>query len=228
MLETRWSARLQCIKPFASYLNGIQLALQDLLELNPTAKTRNEINGALAYLRTFICGLLSTVWCKILSAIDICINVIQARDAIMDVEVSIIETLLEDLMKLQSDWKGIWNEAKEATLNLKMENKFCHEHRHVDRKRQKMHDDTSTSEANMAEMNDTDDSPEEAYLCKTVFYVLIDNVATRFTVCLNADKKLAGGKKIVLRYPTMCESELQKKAKMLAHQYPSNLNDEDL
>ena len=38
----------------------------------------------------------------------------------------------------------------------------------VDWKRQRMHDDTSKTEANMAEMNDTDDSPEEAYFRKTV------------------------------------------------------------
>ena len=62
MSDTRWSARLQCIKSFASHLNGIQLALQNLLELSLTAKTRNKINSVLAYLRTFICVLLSAVW----------------------------------------------------------------------------------------------------------------------------------------------------------------------
>ena len=72
---------------------------------------------------------------------------------------SIIETLLEDLMKLRSNWKGIWNEAKEVALNLKMKIKFCHGRRHVDRKRQRMLDDTSTTEVNMADMNDTDDFP---------------------------------------------------------------------
>ena len=41
-----------------------------------------------------------------------------------------------------------------------------------------MHD-TSTTEANMAEMNDTEHSPEEAYFRKTAFYFLIDNVVTR-------------------------------------------------
>ena len=65
MSETRWSARLQCIKPVASHLNGIQLALQDLLELSLTAKTRNEINGVLAYKRTFIYVLMSAVWYNI-------------------------------------------------------------------------------------------------------------------------------------------------------------------
>ena len=101
MSETRWSARLKCTKPFASHLNCIQLALQNLLELNLTAKTRNKINGVLAYKRTFICVLMTAVWCKMLAAIDICNKVIQARDAILEAEVSNTETLLEDLMKLR-------------------------------------------------------------------------------------------------------------------------------
>ena len=96
MSETRRSARLQYINPFASHLNGLQVALQDLLELKLTAKTKNEINDALAYLRTFICVLLSAIWHKLLAAIGICIKVIQAGDATLDVEVSNINALLED------------------------------------------------------------------------------------------------------------------------------------
>ena len=90
-----------------------------------------------------------------LAAIDICNQAIEARDATRDVEVSNIETLLEDLMKLRSNCEEIWNEAKEVALNLKMEIIFCHGHRHVDRTRQMMHDDTSTTEANEAKMNAT-------------------------------------------------------------------------
>jgi hypothetical protein len=40
--------------------------------------------------------------------------VIQARDATLDVVVCNIEAVLEDLMKLRSNWKSIWNEAKEV------------------------------------------------------------------------------------------------------------------
>ena len=39
-----------------------------------------------------------------------------------------------------------------------------------------MLDDIGTTEANMAEMNNTNDSPYEAYYIKTVFDLLIDNV----------------------------------------------------
>ena len=41
MSETRRSARLQCIRHFASHLNGILLALHDLLELSLAARARN-------------------------------------------------------------------------------------------------------------------------------------------------------------------------------------------
>ena len=68
-----------------------------------------------------------------------------------------------------------------------------------------MHGDTSTTEANMAEMDDKDDATEEAQLGKTVFYVLLDNVITRLNVCFNAVKKLAGNYVISWKYPTMCE-----------------------
>ena len=71
MSETKWSDRLQSIKPFAVHLTGIQLAWQDLLEITLTAKTRNEVNGVLSYLKSFVsvCVLMSAVWYKVLAAI---------------------------------------------------------------------------------------------------------------------------------------------------------------
>ena len=191
MWETRWSDRLQSIKPFASHLTSIQLALQDLLELTLTAKTRIEVNGVLAYLKSFVCVLMLAVWYKVLAAIDICNKVIQARGATVDVEVSNIETLLEDLMKLWSNWKSTWNEAKEVASNIEMEIKLSHGCGDKGQKRTRMHGDTSTPDANLAEMTDTYDSPEETYFRKTVFYVLIDNVVVGLNLHFNAVKWLA-------------------------------------
>ena len=86
--------------------------------VNLTSKIRNEVDGVMAYLRTFTCVPFSAGWHKILAAMYTCNKVIQARDATLDVEMSNIETLLEDLMKLRSNWKGIWNEPKEVALSL--------------------------------------------------------------------------------------------------------------
>ena len=112
---------------------------------------------------SFVCVLMSVVWYKVLAAIDICNKVIQARDVTSNVKVSNIETLLEGFMKLQSNWKNIWNETKEAALNLEIEIKLSDGCAGVDRKRTRMHND-----ANLAEMTDTDNLPD---LRKSVFYV---------------------------------------------------------
>ena len=50
-----------------------------------------------------------------------------------------------------------------------------------------MHDGTSTTEANMAVMNDF---TEETYFRKAVFYVLIDDVITGLSVRFNAENSL--------------------------------------
>ena len=91
-----------------------------------------------------------------------------------------------------------------------------------------MHDDTSTTEVNMAKMNDADNSPEEAYFRKSVHCVLFDNVVTGLTACLNAVKNMAENFDLLWKYEIMCESELEKKAKRLFHYIRSDLSDEDL
>lgn len=58
MSETRWSDRVECVKPIAAHLPGIKLALEDLLQLNLMAKTRNEVHGVLLYVTYFACVLI--------------------------------------------------------------------------------------------------------------------------------------------------------------------------
>lgn len=71
MSNTRWSDRVESIKPFVAHLPGIKIALENLLELNLTAKTRTEINGALSYVTSFICVIMSVVWYRVLVPVDI-------------------------------------------------------------------------------------------------------------------------------------------------------------
>ena len=61
-----------------------------------------------------------------------------------------------------------------------------------------------------------------------MFYVFIDNVVAGLTVRFNAVKRLSENFYFLWKYPTMCESELEKNPKRLAHQYPTDLDDEDL
>ena len=41
---TRWSDRVKSVRPSVAFLPGVKLALEDLLELNLTPKSRNQKN----------------------------------------------------------------------------------------------------------------------------------------------------------------------------------------
>ena len=78
-----------------------------------------------------------------------------------------------------------------------MEIKLSHGHGSMGQKRTRMHDDTNAPDANLAEMTDTDDSPEEAYFRYTVFYVFIDNFVAGLTLHL---RLLSSWMKILISY----------------------------
>ena len=80
-------AHVNSVRPFAAHLPGIQLALEKLLQLNLTPKTRTEVSGAIKFVSSFTCIVMSAIWLKILVAIDQRNQIIQARDATIDVEV---------------------------------------------------------------------------------------------------------------------------------------------
>jgi len=65
-----------------------------------------------------ICVFMTAVWFKIVSRIDICMNVIRARQATLDTEAASIQELLNDSAELRKKWQGVWNEALQTHLTL--------------------------------------------------------------------------------------------------------------
>ena len=176
--DTRWSSRINCVKPFAANLNGIKAALEELLTLNLTPKTRTEINGAIQYVSSFTCILMSAIWFKILAPIDICNKILQARDATIDVEVTNIKELIENLQELRTSWKKIWNEATQVASSMGIEVKLPVRRQ---RKRKRFHDEEG-QDADLPERTEEDESSEEAMFRKTVFFMIIDSVIGGLTV----------------------------------------------
>ena len=85
---TRWSERIESIKPFTTHLPGVKTALEKLLNMKLPPKAKVDAKGALTYVNSFVCVFMSAVWFKILSRVDICMKVIQARQATLDVELA--------------------------------------------------------------------------------------------------------------------------------------------
>ena len=95
--------------------------MEALLELNLTPKTRNETKGALCYVHSFICIIISVVWHGVLIYFYFCNKLIQASDTTLDMEVVNIESLPPQLVALQDSWKTMWNGAKIIASSMHIE-----------------------------------------------------------------------------------------------------------
>lgn len=82
---TRWSARVESVKPVAAHLPGLVEALDDVLLLNLSAECRRDVKGLKTYLQSFDCLILASIWFKILKTIDIVNRVIQTRGETIDI-----------------------------------------------------------------------------------------------------------------------------------------------
>ncbi|XP_047141118.1 uncharacterized protein LOC124816126 [Hydra vulgaris] len=106
MSDTRWSARIERVKPFAEHIPGLKSAIQDLKQLNLTAETRSDIKRIEKYLGSFECIILASTWFKVLTSINYRNTVLQARDATLDVEDSILnecKLIAENLGMVSND-----------------------------------------------------------------------------------------------------------------------------
>ena len=81
MSDTRWSDRVQSIKPFVAHLLGIIMVLEELLELNLTPKCSGHVKDVVSYVTLFICNIMSVARHEVLVPIDFCYTIIQARYA---------------------------------------------------------------------------------------------------------------------------------------------------
>ena len=95
--ETRWSVRIDAVKPFATHFPSLVIALRKLLQgeaatLKPESFA--DVKGILKFLKKFAYLLLSSIWYKVLRAIHRRNMVLQTKEIILDVE----EKLIDDLV----------------------------------------------------------------------------------------------------------------------------------
>ncbi|XP_050065845.1 uncharacterized protein LOC126554884 [Aphis gossypii] len=117
--NTRWSARIDAVKPFVNNLPGLQNALEDVKQLNLTAESRRDIEGIVKYINKFECIVMASIWFKVLCIINERNVVLQARNSTIDVEVINLESLIADLQLIRNNWNTILQECKIVASGLK-------------------------------------------------------------------------------------------------------------
>ena len=212
---TRWSDRVNSVRPFVSHIDGIKAALNSLLdELNLTTETKVEIQAVSKYVGTFICILMSCIWVKVLGAIDLRNKILQARNATLDVEVKNIDCLLDDLLYLREGWPSILNEARIVANGFGISTEFPRKRKI---KRKKFADEIAI---------EGEEISEETKFRLEVFYKLIDSVITGLKTRYEATLQICSLFTFFWQYLELTEEELELRAKSFIKHYNLDVSEE--
>ena len=211
---TRWSDRLESVKPIAAHIPGIKAALNDLLTLNLTAETKADVKALITYVNSFTCLLLASIWYKVLAAIDLRNKVLQARNATIDIEVKNVNSLIDDLKRLRDNWGLILSETKVVAEQIGMIAEFPSRRK---RKRKHFYDEEHSTDEQL------DMPTEEVNFKRKVFYNLIDSVILGLTDRYEAVKAIESTFSFLWQYLTLTETEIRIKAKAFIEKYKDDV-----
>ncbi len=128
--ETRWSARIAAVKPVANHLPSIIKALDTILaKCNLTNEARSEASGLKQYFMSFKAIFLLTVWKKILQSIEDRNLILQSGKIPMEVEISNIQALTEEMEVLRNSWDNLFSEASLIAEAMEMPRGFPVSHK---------------------------------------------------------------------------------------------------
>lgn len=215
--DTRWSARIQSVKPIATHTTGIRKALIKCKELNMTAEAQTELKGIMDYLGTFKFLILSAVWYKILALIDIRNRILQARNTTIDIEVDNINGLVNDLKAIRETFGDFVSQAKQMAAEM-IEVDLTTEENVPEKRTKKRKLRFGESRDDCEPLNAENDFKIN------VFYVLIDSVISgltqRFEMIYEINKKFS----FLWKFADMNDKDLEASAKNLIKEYNKDIN----
>lgn len=226
--ETRWSARISAIQPFARNLPGLVSAVDRVIkETKMKPKAVTEANGIRRYLRSFECILMSSIWFKILKPIDDTNMIIQARAATIDIEVANIKELISSLNGLRESYDMILSESQIVAKNLNIEPTM----KTPRNKKRRIFDDDDQED------DDALSSVEKDFKIQ-VFNVILDNVINSLRRRFEKMVVICDNFKFLWRFREIStkpdpelgpgSDELSKAVNKFATEYASDVNEQEL
>lgn len=215
--ETRWSARVEAVKPLVKRPTDIRRALERVkCELDVPADIYSEICGLLKWMNSFEFLLLALIWFRILQCLDDRNKILQLANITIDEEAKHIKSLTKEMEHLRGSWQNILDEARLIAPGLECEQEFKNT-TWQKRKRKLFHDE-------QAESLHTFPSPEEHFKVN-VFYIALDNLIgqlqERFKHCAEITERFS----LILNPKENClTSTIELQAKTLAESYPEDVD----
>ena len=128
---TRWSARIEAVKPLVKKPREILEALESLNEHDLPGDLWNDVESLSKWLRSFEYTLLVTFWFKILQAINDVSLLLQGSGITLDKELRLIKSLQGDLKRIREAWAVILEESKLVAGALGLNEQFQEKRRRI-------------------------------------------------------------------------------------------------
>ena len=210
MSGTRGSERVTAIRPVAAHSDLILKAIEAVGDLTLTPEATTELESIQRYFSSFISVLMSSIWIKVLPAINERNKILQTRAGKVDVEVKNLEDLLCDLQSIRDQWSEIWNESALVANGLDMPTKLpSTRKRQVKRKR--FFDDSPEHPKQQPQQQRNDNPADEPQVNEfriNVFYRLIDAVILGLTTRFEAAKHIDSLLGFLYKFQLLSEEDL--------------------
>ncbi|XP_029435922.1 zinc finger MYM-type protein 1-like [Rhinatrema bivittatum] len=111
--DTRWSSRIEAVRPIAQNLPSILKALEKVLASRKlTNDAHSDAQGLYDYFLSFRAVVLATFWVKVLTSFEERNKILQSRSISMEIGVANIKALSEEMKLLREKWPVLLSEAK--------------------------------------------------------------------------------------------------------------------
>jgi hypothetical protein len=128
---TRWSARIEAVKPLAKKPREILEALDSLKEHDLPPDLCNDVDTLREWLSSFEYTLLVSFWFKVLQAINDVSLLLQGSGITIDEELHLIKSLQDDLKRIREGWNVILEESKLVAGALGLTEQFQEKRRRI-------------------------------------------------------------------------------------------------
>lgn len=193
---TRWSARIDAVKPLVKRPREILEALDSLKELDLPAHLCNDVDTLIKWLKSFEYALLASFLFKVLQAINDVSLLLQGFGITIDEELHLIKALQDDLKRIRESWNVILEESKLVAGSVGLNEHFQEKRRRI---RRTFHNENL---ANEFEVQD-----DEALFRINVFNMTLDKVISEVTRRFETSEQLNSMFCFFWNPPTPCIPE---------------------
>ena len=213
--DTRWSARIEAVKPVAKHLPSVLKSLDSIvMTCSLTSEARSEANGLRKYFMSFDAVVLLTVWLKVLQSIDNRNVILQSGKISLDIEAANIRDLTEEMQSLRDAWDTLLAEAKLIAGEMNVTPQLSKESSRQ-KKRRRFHDETAEEET-------TQESSETVFR-DTVFYTAMDRIISDLDTRFRGIAHIVNEFSAVLKVGQISEGKISSVCQPLITKYSSDL-----